>query len=55
MLGLPWMSASNCCVMLTPNVADCGETWIVSGCNVTTAVADFVLSAPEVAITVTSY
>jgi hypothetical protein len=51
--GLPAMEALNCCVCAPPSVADCGDTEIVSGFNVTTAVPDLVLSTTEVAITVT--
>ena len=44
----------NCCVPLAPRLTDAGVTVTVTvGINVTIAVADFVGSAVEVALTVT--
>jgi hypothetical protein len=43
----------NCCVCPALNVADVGETVIVTGVSVTVALAFFVASAALVAVTVT--
>src|SRR4051812_21646075 len=49
----PVMIAANCCVSEANKLAVGGVTTTATGCRVTVAVADFVLSATLVAVTVT--
>lgn len=54
-LALPFTVALNCCVWPAPNVAERGETLILKGVRLMTAVADLVGSATLVAVTVTCW